>query len=83
MEEVRILFGRCHMDLKMHWTANISYQVTKPSVSCTIFKVSESSMLKLLSLPNFPKFWQECLKGKVMLDVFFGWQGIMHHDYIP
>jgi hypothetical protein len=28
-------------------------------------------------------FQQDHLKGKVMLEVFFNWQGIMHHELNP
>lgn len=38
-------------------------------------------MWKFPSLPRAMKFWHDHLKGKVMLEVFFYWQGIVHHSW--
>jgi len=40
-------------------------------------------MCKSSSLSSTMKFWQDHLKGKVMLKVFCNWKGIMHHKFIP
>jgi hypothetical protein len=34
-------------------------------------------------LPSLMEFQQDHLKGKMMLEVCFNWQGIMHHTFIP